>query len=64
MKKSVLHPKHPERVCWGCDLYCPADDLRCGNGTERSQHPTELFGPDWRDEELEAQAERDEGKRK
>ena len=47
MAKIPLHPKYPERVCWGCDLYCPADDLRCGNGTIRTQHPVELFGEDW-----------------
>ena len=45
--KLALHPKHPERVCWGCDQYCAADDLRCGNGTIRTQHPSELFGDDW-----------------
>lgn len=42
-----LHPKHPERVCWGCDKYCAADDLACGNGSVRTQHPVELFGEDW-----------------
>jgi len=42
-----IHPKHPERICWGCDKYCPADDLRCGNGTIRTEHPVELFGDDW-----------------
>jgi hypothetical protein len=40
-------PKHPERVCWGCDRYCPADDMVCGNGTIRAPHPIELFGEDW-----------------
>ncbi|MGE0445556.1 MAG: DUF3079 domain-containing protein [Vicinamibacterales bacterium] len=45
----VLHPIHPERVCWGCDLYCPADALRCGNGTIRTPHPVELFGDNWDD---------------
>ncbi|HEU5403646.1 MAG TPA: DUF3079 domain-containing protein [Terriglobales bacterium] len=45
--KIALHPKHPERICWGCDQYCSADDLRCGNGTIRTQHPSELFGEDW-----------------
>ena len=40
-------PAHPERICWGCDLYCAANDLRCGNGKERTQHPVETFGPDW-----------------
>lgn len=42
-----LHPPHPERVCWGCDRYCPADDMVCGNGTIRCPHPCELFGQDW-----------------
>lgn len=45
--KAPINPKHPERVCWGCDKYCPADDLACGNGTIRTQHPAELFGEDW-----------------
>jgi hypothetical protein len=47
MTDFPIHPKHPERICWGCDKYCPADDLRCGNGTIRAQHPVELFGEDW-----------------
>jgi hypothetical protein len=42
-----LHPAHPERTCWGCDKYCPAHDLACGNGTIRTPHPVELFGDDW-----------------
>jgi len=45
--KIVQNPVHPERVCWGCDKVCPADDLRCGNGTVRTMHPCELFGEDW-----------------
>ncbi len=32
-------PSHPERICWGCDNYCPAHDLRCGS---RTRHPAEL----------------------
>ena len=44
-----LHPKHPERVSWGCARYCPAHDLACGNGSVRTPHPEELFGPDWLD---------------
>ena len=36
-----------ESICWGCDRLCPADDLRCGNGTIRTPHPAELFGEDW-----------------
>ena len=49
MAAIPLHPKFPERVCWGCDKYCPADDLACGNGTIRTMHPVELFGDDWED---------------
>jgi hypothetical protein len=44
---APLNPRHPERICWGCDKYCPADDLACGNGTIRTPHPVELFGDDW-----------------
>ncbi|HVW24987.1 MAG TPA: TIGR04053 family radical SAM/SPASM domain-containing protein [Polyangiaceae bacterium] len=47
MIRVPLKPPHPERVCWGCDKYCPADELTCGNGTERTPHPVELFGDDW-----------------
>ncbi len=45
--KAPLLPRHPERICWGCDKFCPADDLACGNGTIRTPHPMELFGEDW-----------------
>jgi hypothetical protein len=47
--KIPLHPTRPDRICWGCDKYCPADDLACGNGTIRTPHPAELFGDDWDD---------------
>ena len=47
MSQMPTHPKYPERICWGCDKLCPADDLRCGNGTIRTPHPVELFGDDW-----------------
>jgi hypothetical protein len=47
--KLPLAPKNPERVCWGCNRYCPADDMVCGNGTIRAPHPIELFGEDWLD---------------
>lgn len=50
-RRVILHPKHPERICWGCDKYCPADDLACGNGTIRTPHPCELFGDGWLDGE-------------
>jgi hypothetical protein len=43
----MAHPAHPERVCWGCTKYCPAEDLACGNGTIRAPHPVEIFGRDW-----------------
>ena len=46
-KKFPIKPLHPERVCWGCDRYCAADSMICGNGSERTQHPIELFGDDW-----------------
>lgn len=50
------HPKRPERICWGCERLCAANKMLCGNGSERSQHPCELFGDDWyeslTDEEL------------
>ena len=46
-KKFPLHPSHPERICWGCDRYCPADSLACGNGADRTMHPAEMIGDDW-----------------
>lgn len=46
-QQATLHPRFPERICWGCDKFCPADDLACGNGTIRTPHPQELFGEDW-----------------
>ena len=48
-KKFPLHPVHPERICWGCDRYCPADAMQCGNGSLATPHPSELFGDDWMD---------------
>jgi hypothetical protein len=53
--KIAVNPKHPERICWGCDKLCPANDLRCGNGTIRTQLPVELFGVDWMEWELDNQ---------
>jgi hypothetical protein len=46
-KKFPVNPAHPERVCWGCDKYCPTDSMSCGNGSDRTAHPVELFGEDW-----------------
>jgi hypothetical protein len=48
-RKFPANPPHPERNCWGCDRYCAADALICGNGSERTQHPSEMFGEDWLD---------------
>jgi Protein of unknown function (DUF3079) len=47
MARLPVRPKNPDRICWGCDKYCPADGLACGNGTIRTPHPLELFGEDW-----------------
>ena len=47
VRNRLLYPTAPERICWGCDKYCPADDLACGNGTIRTPHPVELFGQAW-----------------
>ena len=58
MPKLPLHPANPERVCWGCDKYCPADDLACGNGTIRTAHPCELFGDDWHEWSAQRNARR------
>ncbi len=27
--------------------YCPTHAMRCGNGSSRTQHPSELLGDDW-----------------
>ncbi len=56
-KKYPRLPAHPERICWGCDKFCPADSLMCGNGTVRTEHPSELFGEDWMEWGLDADAE-------
>jgi hypothetical protein len=47
MSKIPIRPPHPERICWGCDKFCPAEDLGCANGSIRTPHPCELFGDDW-----------------
>ncbi len=47
VKKFALNPAHPERNCWGCDRYCAADAMVCGNGSVATPHPAELFGEDW-----------------
>ncbi|GJJ03377.1 hypothetical protein RugamoR64_39150 [Duganella rhizosphaerae] len=50
-----LRPSKPELICWGCDRYCPANAMICGNGSDRSQHPYELFGEGWESFGLNAQ---------
>ncbi|HAT30127.1 MAG TPA: DUF3079 domain-containing protein [Janthinobacterium sp.] len=55
-KKFPIHPANPERICWGCDKYCSIDSLACGNGSDRTQHPAELFGDDWAEWGLDANA--------
>lgn len=46
-KRFPIHPAQPSRICWGCDKYCPADAMQCGNGSVATPHPSELFGEDW-----------------
>lgn len=53
-KKFPIKPAHPERICWGCDKFCPADAMQCGNGSLATPHPSELFGDDWLDWGLDA----------
>jgi hypothetical protein len=52
-----LHPARPELICWGCDRYCAVGAMACGNGSDRTQHPVELFGDDWNTFGLNAQDE-------
>ena len=71
MAKVPITPNHPERICWGCEQHCPADDLVCGNDTVRTPHPVELLGGDWlewareqgRDDDLGAEREQSGGLR-
>jgi hypothetical protein len=46
-KRFPAAPAHPERNCWGCEHYCAAQDMRCGNGSDRTQHPIEVLGAEW-----------------
>ncbi|NML16868.1 DUF3079 domain-containing protein [Azohydromonas caseinilytica] len=55
-KKFPIHPAQPQRLCWGCDRYCPAEAMACGNGSVRTPHPAELFGEDWAEWGLDAAA--------
>ena len=58
-KKFPIKPANPERICWGCDRYCPSDALMCGNGTVATMHPSELFGEDWMEWGLDAKKAED-----
>jgi hypothetical protein len=29
-------------------MFCAAGDMRCGNGSVRTEHPVEQLGPGWR----------------
>ena len=58
MAKAPTHPKHPERVCWGCEKYCPVGHLNCRE--TRVEHPIELFGEDWMEEEPNPHANSEE----
>jgi hypothetical protein len=49
VKKFPILPANPQRICWGCDRYCSAEAMACGNGSERTPHMSELFGEDWMD---------------
>jgi len=49
-KPFPVNPKNPERICWGCDRYCAASKLDCGNGADRTMHPVETFGEDWNEQ--------------
>ncbi len=62
-KPFPLNPRNPERICWGCDQYCSPDAMRCGNGSERTQHPIELFGEGWNDWGLAAADEPEGGEK-
>ena len=38
MKKSVLDPMNPERVCWAASVTARRNDLVCGNSSTRAPH--------------------------
>lgn len=56
MGKAPMNPKHPERICWGCDQYCSVKDLLCRE--TRAMHPVELLGEDWWKPQDAAEAQR------
>lgn len=40
-------PQAPRTNLLGMRPDCPVKSLACGNGSERTMHPAELFGEDW-----------------
>ena len=66
VRGNVMHPQtRPERphgqalsrqsqapraYLLGCDRYCAASDLACGNGADRTMHPVETFGEGWHEQ--------------
>lgn len=54
VRRFPIHPAKPGRICWGCDQYCAADAMKCGNGSLATPHPSELFGDDWLEWGLDA----------
>ena len=49
-KDFPLNPKHPERICRGCDRHCPTQAPACGSGSGRDMHPAETQGEKWYEE--------------
>jgi len=45
LRASDIHPRHPERICWGCEKLCPTNNLMCRE--TRAAHPVELYGEGW-----------------
>lgn len=54
-------PKHPERICWGCERYCPITNMGCPK--DRTPHPIELFDEGWDDGDDETQISDEDDRR-
>jgi hypothetical protein len=48
-------PRPPRAGVLGLQPLLPGQDMRCGNDSDRTQHPAELFGDDWDQWELDAE---------
>ncbi|MGP0173406.1 DUF3079 domain-containing protein [Pseudomonas sp. NCHU5208] len=44
---APARPRTKREQTLGLDRYCPATDLACGNGADRTMHPAEMLGEDW-----------------